>query len=71
MTKALFENRLPPVSHDALVLVCGPDPLINDMVKPALVSYRSVLMTVVKPLTDLGPTQTELGWNIASQLVVF
>jgi hypothetical protein len=47
MTKRMFEAQLPAASKDSLVLICGPDPLINDTVKPILVSD-----TVLAPRPD-------------------
>lgn len=39
MTVDTLRQYLPPPSDDALLMVCGPDGLINDIVKPGLVSY--------------------------------
>jgi nitrate reductase (NAD(P)H) len=36
MSKSMFEGRLPDPSKGALVMVCGPDPLVNHTVKPIL-----------------------------------
>ncbi|GAA5887933.1 hypothetical protein JCM6882_000807 [Rhodosporidiobolus microsporus] len=36
ITKAMLEQHLPPPGDDSLVLFCGPDPMLNDIVKPGL-----------------------------------
>ena len=38
MTENTLRQYLPPPSDDALLMVCGPDGLINEIVKPGLVS---------------------------------
>ena len=38
MTAEMLSQHLPPPSDDALLMVCGPDGLINETVKPGLVS---------------------------------
>lgn len=36
ITKQMLINHLPPPSDDALVLFCGPDPLVDAILKPGL-----------------------------------
>lgn len=50
ITKAMLAEHLPPPAEDTLICVCGPDPLISEVVKPGL---------------------AELGWDVASSLVIF
>lgn len=40
MTREMYEKHLPPPSDDGLVLICGPDAMINQTAKPLLVSLR-------------------------------
>lgn len=36
ITKEMLKTHLPEPDDDALILICGPDPMINDLVKPGL-----------------------------------
>ncbi|GAA5907038.1 hypothetical protein JCM5296_006574 [Sporobolomyces johnsonii] len=36
INKQMLAEHLPPPSEDSLVLICGPDPMINEIVKPGL-----------------------------------
>lgn len=36
INKAMLAEHLPPPSDDALIMVCGPDPMISEVVKPGL-----------------------------------
>ncbi|GAA5820633.1 hypothetical protein JCM11251_003085 [Rhodosporidiobolus azoricus] len=36
ITKGMLEEHLPPPGDDSLVLFCGPDPMLNEIVKPGL-----------------------------------
>lgn len=38
MTHSMYEKHLPKPSDDALVLICGPEAMINQTAKPLLVS---------------------------------
>lgn len=38
MSRSMYEAHLPTPSEDALVLICGPDAMINQTAKPLLVS---------------------------------
>lgn len=39
MTRAMYDAHLPTPSEDALVLICGPDAMINQTAKPLLVRF--------------------------------
>ncbi|GAA5958088.1 hypothetical protein JCM21900_003582 [Sporobolomyces salmonicolor] len=36
INKQMLAEHLPPPGQDSLVLICGPDPMINEIVKPGL-----------------------------------
>lgn len=36
ITESMLSSHLPPPSDDAMILICGPDGMINDTVKPGL-----------------------------------
>ncbi|GAA5999899.1 hypothetical protein JCM10207_005962 [Rhodosporidiobolus poonsookiae] len=39
ITKELIKEHLPPPADDTLILFCGPDPMLHDVLKPALVEF--------------------------------